>query len=278
MRLRLLPLLALLAQPAAAAAPQELAAAIAREAVQRDRLVAEARRLQAEAAALAERVSVMKTGGGARAGGELSSRLRDFDRLAERLDRLESDIAEADRRLARRRREFDAAADAEERRLQERARREGAAAVAPSLQALLDQRRDVAARTTLDAFRLPLDVAVDPLDGVPELEAKLALLDGERSRVTARLGQLRGEEVLLAARLSAKREWARRLAAARRDAAGDLELLDRGYEDAERMLRELATRASALVSERRVLEAADERLKARRAEAEARLGELRKGR
>jgi len=140
----------------------------------------------------------------------------------------------------------------------------------------LAARRRVLRLQAAASFRPPLDVTIEPLDGPAELETKLALIEGERTRVTSRLEDLRVEESVLGARAEARREWARRLAAARRDAAGSVELLDRGYEDAQGILRDLAQRAQALARERAALEAAQRTLTARRGEAERRLEELRK--
>ena len=278
MRLCFLPLLALMARAAAGASAFELEAEIGRVAAERQRLSEEASRLRMEAAVLADGVAAVKTDGATRADGALTRRLRELDRAASRLDRLERETAEIARRLARLRSEFETAADAEERRLQERARREGVAVVAPALDALARARRTVAAAAAPPIFRPPLDIVLDALDGPAELDAKRTLIEGESARVAARLAELRGDEALVAVRLQAKREWARQIAAARRDAAGDVELLDRGHDDAEQALRELTARAADLARERATLEEAAKRLQARRNEAEARLGELRKGR
>jgi chromosome segregation ATPase len=128
------------------------------------------------------------------------------------------------------------------------------------------------------AFRAPLAIALDPLDGPAEVEAKLAILASEDERVRRRLDDLTSEASLLAARLLARREWARELSAARRDAAGAVDLLDRGDEDVRASLRALEARGEALARERRQLEAALLRLTEGRAQAEERLAELRKGR
>ena len=278
-RLPLLLALALHAHPAGAASPLEIEREVTRVAAEHERLEGERRRLQSEALALADQVAALKSAASpARAGGDLSRRLRDFDRLAGRLDAVERDLTAQERLLARLHAEVEASADAEEGRLEQQARGEGARLVAPRLAALQETRRRVSARRTESAFRPPLEIAIEPTDGPAEIEAKIAVLDGEISRIAARLPELRREEGLLARRLEARREWARQLAAARRDAAGGVELLDRGYEDAAVSLRELGARAEALVRERGVLEAAQQGLTARRAEAEGRLGELRKTR
>jgi hypothetical protein len=280
MRLLLALALALTATPAVGAPPLEMERELAKTASQRDARLAEKQKLQAQAAAVAERVAALKgpdTSAG-RASGELSRQLRDFDRLAGRLDDVERDLAALEQRLTRLRAAFEAAADAEERRLEEEARRRGAATVAAQIDALRDARRRAAGHVETPAFRPPLDIAVSPLDGPAEIEAKLTLIDGERTRIASYLAERGREDALLATRLDAKREWARQLAAARRDAAGSVELLDRGYEEAQAALRDLAARGAALIRERAALEEAQQRLATRRTEAEARLAELRKGR
>jgi exonuclease SbcC len=271
--------LALLARPLAAAAPLALEREVARLAGERDALVAETRRVQAEAAALAEPLASPQARAAAtRADAETARRLRAFDRVAERLDALDRDVADRTRRLERARAAFEAAAATEERRLEEVARERGASAAAADQSALDAARRRVAALVSAGTFRPPLDVVIDPLDGPAELETKLALLDGERKRLDARLDDLHAEESLLAARLAARREWARALAAARRDAAGGVELVDRSYEEAQAALSDLTRRASALAGERQGLEEARKTLETRRAQAGRRLEELRKAR
>jgi hypothetical protein len=263
MRLPLLPLVAVLLLARSASAGPALDAAVAAEAAERDRLEDEKRRRQTEAAALA------------RLAAETPTRRREFDRLVERLDRLDRDLAGQDRRLSRAVAAFTEAAEREERRLEEAARRQGAGAVAADHEALEAARRRVAALRVASGFRPPLDVAIDPLDGAAELETKLVLLHGEEARVAERLAELRAEDVLLGARLAAKREWARQLGSARRDAAGRIELLDRGYEEARAAIRRLSERQLALPKEQEALQGASRQLAVRRAEVERRLEELR---
>lgn len=280
--MRLLPVLAMMlaARGAWAASPLELERELTKAAARRDSRLAERQRLQAQALAAAERVASLKAPDAAsgRAGGKLARQLRDFDSLAAGLENLERELSGLDRRMAGLRAEFDAAADVEERRLEERVRREGAASVAASLDALRDARRRVSALAEAPGFRPPLEIGLTPMDGPAELEAKLALIEGEGARIAERLAECRREEVLLATRVDAKREWVRHLAAARRDAAGSVSLLDRGYENAQAALLELSARRDALARERAALDDAWRRLQARRTEAEGRLTELRKGR
>jgi chromosome segregation ATPase len=128
------------------------------------------------------------------------------------------------------------------------------------------------------AFRAPLDVALDPLDGPADIEGKIVILDSEEARVRRRLEELKADAVLLTVRVAARREWARELGAARRDALGAVELLDQGYEDVQASLKALEGRADEIARERGRLEAALAPLTARRGQAEERLAELRKGR
>jgi chromosome segregation ATPase len=274
---RALPGLLFVIASAAAAATPDREQELARATAQRDELVAERARLADAARAAADRMAA--TGApAARAGSALSKQLREFDRLAHGLDDVERRLAEQERRRVRARAAFDAAADGEERRLQERARTEGAAAVAAEMAALAAARRRVAQSEGSSVFRPPLEVALDPLDGTADVEAKLAILQSEEARVGRRLAELAGEASLLATRVAARQEWARELGAARRDAAGAIDLLDRGDEDVRASLRALDARGEEIARERARLAAALARLAAGRAQAEERLAELRKGR
>ena len=184
---RALPALLFVMASVAAAATPDREQELARATAQRDELVAERTRLAAAARAAADRLAA--TGApAARAGSALSRQLREFDRLAHGLDDVERRLAEQERRRVRARAAFDAAADGEERRLEERARREGAAAVAAEMAALAAARRRVAQSETSGAFRPPLEVALDPLDGPADVEAKLAILQSEEARVAAPRG------------------------------------------------------------------------------------------
>jgi hypothetical protein len=278
MRLRrALPAILTALASVAAASTSDREQELARATALRDELAAERTRLAAAAREAADRLSA-SGGPGARADGALSQQLRAFDRTARGLDEAERRLAEQERRRERARAAFDAAADAEERGLEERARREGAAAVAAEMAALAAARRRVAESEGRNAFRPPLEVALDALDGPDEVEAKLAILQSEEARVGRRLAELAGDASLLAARVAARREWARELSVARRDAAGAVDLLDRGDEDVRASLRALDARGEEIARERARLEAARARLAAGRAQAEGRLTELRKGR
>jgi hypothetical protein len=258
----LLPLVAVLLLAQSASADAALDAAVAREAGERDRLEGERRGLQKEAVVLAP------------AAGDGRGR-RAFDRVAERLDALDRRLAEQERRLSRAVATFDETARREERRLEEVARTQGAAAAAAGQADLEAARRRVAALRVASGFRAPLDVAIDPRDGAAELETKLALLRGEERRVADHLAQLQAEEGLLGARIAAKREWLRQLGSARRDAAGSVELLDRGFEEAQAAVLRLTERRQALPHEQAAVRDAERRLAVRRAEIERRLEELR---
>jgi hypothetical protein len=212
---------------------------------------------------------------GSRAGGEIERRLREFDRVAERLDGLERDLAEQERRLTRAVAAFGEAAASEERRLEASAQRQGPHAVAGDLAELEAARQRVAAIRVASGFRPPLEITIDALDGPAELETKLALVRSEEARVASGLEGLSSEEALLGARIAAKRQWVRQIGTARRDAAGSVELLDRGYEEAQAGLRRLLQRQQALPRERESLQEAVRVLESRRFEIEGRLAELR---
>jgi hypothetical protein len=277
---RFILLLALvLARSAQAASVADVEREIGGETAEQSRLEGERQRLQAEATRQAAAVDQARaSSNAARAGGDLSRALRAFDRRAEQLDAVERDLAAHARRLAQLRAEFETAADGEERRLQERAGQEGAARVAALLDALAESRKRVWAQAAAARFRPPLEIALEPGDGPAEIEGKRALLDAEIARVAQRRAEVQSENALLARRLSARREWARQLAAARRDAAGSVELLDRGYDQAQASIRDLGARAEELAQEQHALDEVRRRLETTRAEAEKLLIDLRKPR
>jgi colicin import membrane protein len=265
---RALPALLAAMASVASASTEDREQELVRATAQRDELAARRTQLADEARIAADRL----------AAGAPAQQLRAFDRMARGLDDVERRLAEQERRRARARAAFDAAADGEERRLQERARREGAAAVAAEMAALAAARRRVAQSEGERGFRPPLEVALDPLDGPADVEAKLAILESEQQRVRRRSEQLAGEATLVATRIAARREWARELGLARREAAGAVDLLDRGAEDVRASLETLEAQGAAIARERAALAAALERLGTGRTQAEKRLAELRKGR
>jgi DNA repair exonuclease SbcCD ATPase subunit len=267
-RLLLSPaVLAIVGTLAAGAQGASLLDEVVRAADERDRLRAEKEALHAEAARLAERLSGKDTAAG---------KLREFDRLANRLDRLDREIASRERSLERTLLDFEAAAAREERRLEARARAEGALAIAPDLAALAAARQRADALRTPAVVRAALDVTLDDLDGPAELETKLALVDAEKARLASEARRLAEEATVLGARIEAKREWTRRWASARRDAAGGLELVEQAFEEAEARLRRLQARADELSRDRDTVSAALKQLDTRRVEIETRLRDVRK--
>jgi DNA repair exonuclease SbcCD ATPase subunit len=271
--LLLLALAALLEAPAPAATLADLEQEAVRRAAERDAARSERRRLAAEAAPLADAVA-RSDDQGPSAGRELTRRLRELDRVAARLDEVERRLREAELRLQRAAAAFEKQAQLEERALLERGRTGGAASVASELAALAEARRRLAAFTGPPHFRRPLVVSLAALEGPAEIAAKLAIIDGERARLAERERELRREESLLAARLRARREWARDLGAARREAAGEIELLERAHESAEGVMRELSEQAAAVAAELTQLRQWDQELARRRREAEERLRSL----
>jgi chromosome segregation ATPase len=143
--------------------------------------------------------------------------------------------------------------------------------VAGEVAALGAARERIAPLRDAADFRSALEVSLDPLDGPAELEAKIAIIDGERLRISTRLADLAGEELVLAMRLQAKRQWARELGAARREAGGGVELLEQVHERTEAAVRSLTARVDAIGRERARLQASDSTLAATRREAEQRL-------
>lgn len=266
---RALPVIFAAAAAAASASTADRERELARATADRDALAARRTGLAAEARRAADLLAP---------GPAAAKDLRVFDRLARALDDVERRLAEQERRRLRAHDAFVAEADAEERRLEERARREGPGPVAAEMAALAAARRRAAPPADERSFRPPLEITLEPLDGPSEVEAKLTVLESEGQRVRRRLDELEGEATLLAARLAARRLWAREVGLARRDAGGAVDLLDVGAEDARASLQALEARAEALARERRMLGEALERLRERRVQAEKRLAELRKGR
>lgn len=267
--LLLLAVAALLEAPARAATLAELEQTAVRGAAERDAARSERQRLAAEASPLADAIARSEEPGPS-AGRELTRRLRELDRVAARLDAIERRLRDAEGRLEQAATAFERRAQLEERALLERGRREGATSVAAELGALAEARRRVAGLAEPPRFRRPLEVPLAALDGPAEIAAKLLIIDSERSRLAERERELRQEESLLAARLRVRREWARGLWAARREAAGEIELLERAHESAEDVLRQLAERAAAVAAELARLRQWDENLARHRREAEER--------
>ncbi len=271
----LLPLLlaADRARPASAAVLPELEQEVVRRAAERDGVRAERQRLAAEAAPLADAIAGSADSGPS-AGRDLTRRLRQLDRLAARLDTAERRLREAERGLARAAAAFERQALLEERALLERGQRDGAASVVSRLAALADARKRVAALAAPPTFRRPLELSLAALDGPAEIEAKLQIIRGERARLAEREAELRREASLLAARLRVRREWARDLGLARREGAGEIELLERAQESAEDQLRELNAAAAAISAELARVKQWDESLAQREREAQERLRAL----
>lgn len=277
--MRLIPslpcLFALVATAAVAGTRADVEREIARVSSDRARMRGERQDLLTTAGALAERITRAKQAAATtRADPELTRELRDFDRLADRLDDVERRLTGLERDIRKLLGQFDEAADLEERALERRAQREGARAVSGDLAALAAARDGLADLRDSGGFRSALEISLDPLDGPAELDAKIGLMDGERQRISARLADLRREEVVLTTRLQARRQWARELSVARREAAGGVELLDQVHERTEATVRGLTTRVETLAGERAALQVADSRLAATRREAEERLSSL----
>lgn len=264
--------LALTATVAVGATRGDLERDIASTAAQRDRLRAEHTDFVAAATSLAQTMALSR--GSGRAGAQLTTHIREFDRLAEALETLERRLGETERTLRRLLARFDELARAEEQALEARARSSGARSVADEVAALAAARDRLAALRATESFRPPLEISLDPTDGPDELQAKKSLLEGERLRLGARVAELDHENVVLTARLRAKRQWARDLGAARRESGGGVELLDLVHEKTEATMESLARRLEELARERALLLGAEARLAATGLEATERLRRL----
>jgi hypothetical protein len=261
------------------AEPERVVRELIRLVGERDRLAGERRQLAASATSLIDEIARLKQqAGGVHAGPELTRKLRTFDRLAAELDAGEARLAGMERRMLGLRQDFERAAAAAERELAGRGGRDAQATAETLARLATERERLLALLGPAGGFRPLLRVTLDPLDGLPELEAKLAIIDGERARAAERRDELRMEERLLATRLAGARQWARDLGAARREASGAFEALERGYERAEALSVALEARMTAIRREGLALQEDEVELMARRAEVEGRLRSLAGGR
>jgi hypothetical protein len=260
-------LVALTALPVCAASSVEVERQIGTLVTRRTQLRTEREGLLRVATVLAGQIEPAKRGSETtRAGGRLTQDLQLFDRLASHLDEVEQRLTQNERELHRLLSRFDEAFAREEHDLELR----GSGGTAEL--AALTQRRDrLAPLRENRGFRPPLDVAIEPSDGPIELEGRIAIIDGERTRIAGRIVQIDAERALVSTRLRAKRQLARELGLARREAGGSVELVDQAHESAEAAVRALGERVEALARERSALEKADAELAGRRREAEARL-------
>jgi chromosome segregation ATPase len=228
---------------AAADSLEDLERVVRETAAVRDQLQAERQSRNAEASRLADEIAELKRRAvRPRADRELERRLQSFDRIASVLDDLDRRLWAQERALAQARARFIARADAELAALTKQ--RAGAGAtVASRVEAIEAARRRVRG-SGADALgiRPALDIALAPEDGLSEVQAKLALLRAERQRLADAVHTLQRELAVVDARLALKRQLARDLEAATRDAGMTSALVQREMDDLLASIRELEQR------------------------------------
>lgn len=218
-----------------------------------------------EAGSLADEIAALKQRGAApRADRRLEARLRDFDRLATRLDDADRRLQDAERQRAEALRVFQEGVEAETLALAvvsdatQRAQR--AAALADA------QRRAERYQQpgTASPFRPLLDVPLGAHESGPDLETKVALLRAEQARGQAELERLARALRLLDARLELARRLALEAESARRDAGSGQPLLQREADTLKLQVRGLHASREALagvgVDLRRALDTIEARL------------------
>jgi chromosome segregation ATPase len=240
----------------------------------RQQLLAEHAGLTERALSLAETIDRAKQrASGPRADPELESLLRAFETLADQLDRLEREMAEAKDRVGEAAQRFEEAAERHLEGLRDRhlAPEEMARALA-EIEAARARVAELVEPPA--AFRPALEVRAEDADGPEELELKGEILRAERARLEGERRRLEAEDILLAARLDAKRRLQRELEAAQRDARLDLRLIRTQAQRVRQAAEDLRRHRRNNEDQRRQLGSALEEIEKRLAEIEGRLAGL----
>jgi chromosome segregation ATPase len=254
-----------------------LEGAIQKACAQRDRALATRARLMEQAGALADEIGRLKKGSepAVRAGGELETAMKHFDRIAAQLDDVDASVAEGNRDIETARHRFDEAATAETERLTAAVDPSQIGQIARQLGSIEEMRRRVSALVAArPGFRPVLEVTLSPEDGASEIGGKLQLLEAERRRVTGRMGDIAAEDEVLAARVLLKHQFLAELQSAARTAGPDLALIRRETDEATEGLGALAAQREALTREKQDLTRALRELDQRGDEFRARLKSL----
>jgi chromosome segregation ATPase len=227
--------------------------AVRAAAAERERLVSERRSRAAEASRLADEIARLKRRESRpRADPELERRLQSFDRVASMLDGLDRRIKAQDRAVSHARARFEARADSELATLAREPSAGGtAAAVAGRIEAVEAARQRVRAIPgTERGIRPPLDIALAPEDGPPEVQSKRALLESEHGRIAAAVGNLDRETAVVETRLALKRQLAREIEAASREAGSAMPLVQREADELLLAVKDLERQRETLASDR----------------------------
>jgi chromosome segregation ATPase len=195
-------------------------------------------RLSQEAAALAEVISASQAqlGTRVRAGAVLERQLRDFDRLAGRLDSVDRAIKGYDASIARLQGAVGAEIDKLAKALSGTDARTSAVRAA-ELEAVRRRIDDLVAPPA--AFRTLLVVRPAATDTVADLDQKLAVLTAEQARGTEAVNALDREVAVLDGRTIVTRTLLDDLDATARTAPQDLRLVQRQVGEMQTRLREL---------------------------------------
>lgn len=229
--------------------------------------------LMLEAAALAETIGAEQASG-ARATAALERHLRDFDRLARRLDATDRAIKNDEATIVQLRRAFGAELD-------------------KLTQALAqgDARASAARATELDAARRRIDLMVAPpaafrallvvrpaaTDTVVDLDQKLAVLAVERTRGLDALDAFDRELAVLGGRTVVTKRMLDDLEQTARAAPPDLRLIQRQVDEVQARLRDLGVKTAEVRAARATVVAALADLEQHVTECSARRAALIKG-
>jgi chromosome segregation ATPase len=202
-------------------------------------------RLVSEAATLAAAIGAAQNQAGspARASATLERQLRDFDRLAARLDAADRKLKDHDATIARLRRAFTVELDKHTRQLSQTDRLKSA----PLAIELEARRRRIDALTgPPHEFRPLLIVRAAAMDTAADLDHKLAVLAAEQVRGTEALDTMDRDLSVLEGRMIVTRRLLNDLEAAARGAPQDLRLIQRQVDEVQNRLRDLDVRRSGL--------------------------------
>jgi DNA repair exonuclease SbcCD ATPase subunit len=244
---------------------------------ERDRTLAARASLMEEAGVLGDEIARLKKGSepAVRAGRELETAMKRFDRVAAQLDDVDAKAAQRNRAIEEARRKFEEAATAETERLTAAVDPSQIGRIAQQLGSIEEMRRHVSALVAAaPGFRPVLDVTLSPEDGATEIAGKLQLIEAERGRVTGRIADMAAEDEVLSARVLLKRQLLAELQNAARTAGPDLALIRRETEDTTETLGALAARRDLLAREKQDLGRTLKHLDQRSEEFQARLKSL----
>jgi DNA repair exonuclease SbcCD ATPase subunit len=194
--------------------------------------------LVSEAAKLAEAIGLAQSRAGSpsRASAPLERQLRDFDRLAARLDAVDRTLKDYNTTIARLRKAVALELDKQARQARE-ADPLRFAALATQLETT--RRRIDELTGPPREFRPLLIVRPSATDTAADLDQKLAVLDAEQARGTEALVALDQDLTVMGGRMVVTRRLLTDLEAAARGAPPDLRLIQRQVDEVQNRLRDL---------------------------------------